>query len=222
MVNDSGQASRWKSMFAPQHLQPPMAVGKSHWQVQKESEEFKVNEARIWSRDQSLRLIEAIVKYKGVFDLEGLYRVVMRWLEEREYEVYEELYKHKPPELEIRWWAMCKRTGYIADKLRIWWHGLSLEEVEVIKDGVPKKMYKGKLRIIMWGEVIMDYPDIFGNRKWTTTFEKKLLTFLNNHILRRDIEFREIDRMLYTVWRLQDVVKTYLNMETKGNAYEPS
>jgi hypothetical protein len=219
MVNDSGQASRWGSMFAPQHLKAPMAVGKSHWQVQAQAEEFKTDKG-IWARDQSLRLIEAIVKYKGVFDMDALYRVIMRWLEEREYEVYEELYKHKPPELEIRWWAMCKRTGYIADLIRVWFHGLSLEEVEVMVNGVPKKMYKGKIRVLMWGEVIMDYPDIFGNRKWTTTFEKKLLNFLNNQILRRDIEFREIDRMLYTVWRLQDVVKTQLNMETKGNAYD--
>lgn len=220
MVNQPGDASRWNSMFAPQHLRAPMATGKSHWSVEKEAEEFKVNKQRLWARDQTLRLIETIVKYKGVFDLEGLYLYVMRWLEEREYEVWEDLYKHKPPELEIRWWALCKRTGFVADKLRIWYHCFGLEEVDVMKNNVLKKMYKGRIRIIMWGEVLVDYPDIFGDRKWTTTMEKKLLMFLENHIMRRDIELREVDRMLYTVWRLQDVIKTYLNMETKGNAYD--
>src|SRR3989344_2281890 len=59
------------------------------------------------------------IKFRGLYDLDGLYRFIANWLRQRRYEVHETLYKAKPPELEIRLRAERKKTGFVMDVLTV-------------------------------------------------------------------------------------------------------
>ncbi len=61
--------------------------------------------------DKNINLPVSILKFKGAFDLDGVYKTMYKWLEDRQYEVHETMYKAKPPELEIEWTAERKKTG---------------------------------------------------------------------------------------------------------------
>src|SRR3989338_813451 len=91
------------------------------------------------SRDTRLQALQAWIKYVGTFDLEALYKLMIRWFEEREFEIWEQYYKAKFPELEIRWEATKKVDGFRMDKINIHIHFFDMKEVEVEKDGVKKR-----------------------------------------------------------------------------------
>ncbi len=170
-------------------------------------------------RDTKLQGMESFVKYAGVFDMEGLYKLILRWFEEREFEVWESLYKAKLPELEIRWEAQKKIDVFRMDKVNIHLHFHDVRDVIVEKDGVKKKLAYAHVRVWTWPEVVTDYPNMFGERRFVSPFDKKLLIFLNRYVLRRDVELRDLDRLYYELWGLHAQIKAFFNMEAKGNAY---
>ena len=57
------------------------------------------------------------IEYKGVFDLEGLYKMIIKWLQDRSYEFHEKTYKHKPgtvgKQQEMKWEAWQKWNDYV-------------------------------------------------------------------------------------------------------------
>jgi len=193
-------------------LKSPKASGKS-------VEETHINPVGWLAKDTKLQSMEWFVKYAGLLDSEALYKLIIRWFEEREFEVWEQFYKHKPPEIEIRWEAQKKIDVFRMHKVNMHMHFHDVKEVIVEKDGVKKKLWNTRCRIWEWPEIVTDYPDIFGDRKFQSGFEKKLLFFMNRYFLRRDVELREIDVLYYELWGLQAQIKAFFEMEAKGNAY---
>lgn len=176
--------------------------------------------AKTWlSKDTKLQVMESWIKYAGLVDSEALYKLIIRWFEEREFEIWEQFYKHKPPEIEIRWEAQKKIDFYRMDKVNIHMHFHDVKEVIVEKNGIKKKLWNTRCRIWIWPEIVTDYPDVFGDRKFQTGFEKKLLFFLNRYFLRRDLELRDLDRLYYELWGLHAQIKAFFDVEAKGNAY---
>ncbi|MEK6968726.1 MAG: hypothetical protein AABX51_08960 [Nanoarchaeota archaeon] len=176
--------------------------------------------SKTWlAKDTKLQVMESWLKYSGLIDSEALYKLIIRWFEEREFEIWEQFYKHKPPEIEIRWEAQKKIDIFRMHRVNVHMHFHDVKEVNIEKEGVKKKLWNTRCRVWIWPEIVTDYPDVFGDRKFTTGFEKKLLYFLNRYLLRRDVELREIDVLYYELWGLHAQIKAFFDMEAKGNAY---
>ena len=84
-------------------------------------------------------LIPATIKFKGLYDLDGLYKFIANWLRQRRYEVHETMYKSKPPELEIRMYGERKHTGFVMWVLTIYYHSWGEYDVDVVINSKKKE-----------------------------------------------------------------------------------
>jgi hypothetical protein len=161
----------------------------------------------------------AQIKFKGVFDLQRLYRVMVRWLKSRKFEFHETLYRFKPPELIINWTANRRKTAFVMDIIRVNIDVRGYEDVETIVNGVKKKMTKGRLTINLTFGLDSGYADITGARRWNSSLERKLKRFLHRFVIKRDFELLHLDALMYETWKFHKVIKDYLHLECHGNLY---
>lgn len=161
----------------------------------------------------------AIIKYKGVFDLQRLYKVMVRWLKNRKFEFYETLYRFKPPELIINWRAERKKTAFVKDIMTVNIDVRGFEDVETIVGGVKKKMTKGRLMISVNFGLETGYADILGIKKWNSALERRMRWFMHRFIIKRDFELLHLDALMYETWKFHKVIKDYLKLECYGNLY---
>lgn len=170
------------------------------------------------TKDFDMAALRARVKFKGVFDLDGLYKTMYNWFEAKQYEFHETLYKSKPPELELTWRAERKKTGYIREVVNVYFH-LFGSEVEAVKKGVKQRLMKGRMLIDFWGVIETDYPSITNERKWTSAWQRRLQRFYNEYIIKKEMDLIHTDTLYYEIYQLHDVVKNYLDLEAKGHTY---
>jgi hypothetical protein len=161
-----------------------------------------------------------IVRYKGVLDLEGLYRVIVQWLKSRRFWFHETTYKHKVPspfgaEEEITFNAERKCTEYYKDEIRIYTHIWDQQEVEVIKEGKKQKLIKAKVEIVISGTLTLDWQGMFDKSK----FMQKIRTFMHAHLIHEKIENIWYDELYYRTIKLQAVIKDYIDMQSKSHEY---
>lgn len=153
--------------------------------------------------------------YKGIFDLNKLYNMMVKWFKERNYKFYETLYKDKPSRREIEWAAEKKIDANIMYKINIAFLLWDVENVDVIKDGEKKNMSRARMTITLNASVITDY-----SKKWESSaflkFWEKIYIY---HIIRKDIEFKHIDKLYYILYSLHELIKQTLEMEASGGAY---
>lgn len=164
---------------------------------------------------QSWALQEDYLRYKGVFDWNKLYRGMVGWFGQQGYFFNEELYKQKYPETEIEWAAKRKVDDYYLYEIKIKFHMWDLQDVEVVREGEKKVMQSGRMKITFKATVVTDYSG-----RWDTTpFKKWLEKVYTSTIIKRDIEFKHLATLYYTLYRLHEHAKELLGMETTGNAY---
>ncbi len=161
----------------------------------------------------------AIIKYKGVFDLQRMYKVIVRWFKARRFIFYENLYRFKPPELILAWQAERRKTAFVKDIIKVNIDVRGYEEVETIVGGVRKKMVKGRLTIHLHFGLETGYADIAGTKKWNSELERRLKWFLHKYVIKRDFELIHLDSLMYETWKLQKLIKDYLRLECVGNLY---
>lgn len=162
-----------------------------------------------------------IVRYKGIFDMEGLYRLIVQWLKSRRYWFHETTYKHKIPspfgvEEEIRFRAERKVDEYHEYDVDIYFHLWNMQEVEVIKDGKKVKLIKARLDITITGTMTLDYQGRFDK----SPFYQKLRHFYHAYMIKDKIEFVWYDTFYYRLIKLQALIKDYLDMQAKSHEYE--
>jgi len=160
-----------------------------------------------------------IVRFKGIFDYESLYRMMQDWMRNRHYEFHEKKYKEKPyeigPETEVTWWAERKLTNYIMYRVDIFIHMYDSEKVEVVKEGKKKLMWNTRMSIDIWGSVRTDYSGEFEQ----SSFFKKIEKFLNDRVLHKEILLKYLDSFDYELYDLETDIKKVLGMEAKESAY---
>lgn len=161
-----------------------------------------------------------VMRYKGVLDLEGLYRVIVQWLKARRYWFHETTYKHKVPspfgaEEEIRFYAERKCTEYYKHDVNIYFHIWDQQNVEIIKDGKKQKLIKAKVEIRIQGTLVLDYQGKFEK----TAFMQKLRDFMHRYLIKHQIEDVWADELHYRLVKLQAVIKDYIDMYTKSHEY---
>jgi len=171
-----------------------------------------------------IKTSKLILKYNGVIDFDNLYRLMHNWIVEQGYYFEETLYKHKIPTLagaedHMVWSGWRKHNEYAQYWINVYIILWEAKEIEVIKDGQKKKLTKAKMQIEMEGEVKLDYSKRFGGSK----FANNLKNFLDKYILMQPMEGAAgtvwWDEMQYKLHKFHTVVKEFLDMESKGNAY---
>lgn len=160
------------------------------------------------------------IKYKGVFDFGALYKMVRSWFAEREFDFEEGRYKHKEKdvgaEIELNWFAYRNVTEFFQERMFVHFHLWDVKEVEIIKKGKKKKVFKGRMMIEFQGIIDLDY-----NNQFEGSFVKeKWRNFLVHHIYRREIDTIWGDRLWYVVHKLQQRAKLFLQMQSHSDVYD--
>jgi hypothetical protein len=152
------------------------------------------------------------IHYRGVFDLQGLYRMCKKWFDEKKFEqFFENLYKYKPPELELEWKGERKVTGYYKHIVTLKFHFWGLHEVDVVVDNVTKKMFEGRFFIYFDAMVETDYEGSWEEEK--SSIREKLKNLYENYIIKKETVVNQVVPLLEDVRDLQHRVKTFLGME---------
>lgn len=164
-----------------------------------------------------------LVKYKGVFDYEGLYKMMHAWLISKRFLFHETKYKDKVStpfgnEIEITWECEKKVTEFIREWIKIEFHMWDFSEVEVIKDGKKTKAAKTRMEIKFYAKVELDYSKKFTS-EGDESFSKKLGQFYVQHVIYWDWRLRYANVLEYSLYDLHTKVKKFLNSDTGSNAY---
>lgn len=159
------------------------------------------------------------IRYKGVFDWGGLYRLIRKWFDDHKYFYLEPKYKDKVStpfgnELEIKMRPYRKVTEFIKYNMEIDIKIWDFKEFEVEIDGEKRLVTDGRIVIWMRGWLELDYANRFN-----TPFEKKLVDMLYK-VLKKYFELKHIDNITFSLYELQSDIKKYLNMETTHYAYK--
>ena len=124
-----------------------------------------------------------ILRYRGLFDWDGLYAAMVDWFKKYRFYFHEETYKHKVPtpfgaEQELRWFIWQDVTDYIRFHVQINLHLWEMTEVEVVKDGKKKVLTNARLEIKIIGKLHIDWQDKFEKNKFT----RMLRDYYNKYI----------------------------------------
>lgn len=159
------------------------------------------------------------IEYKGIFDLEGLYKMIIKWLQDRSYEFHEKIYKHKPGDVgkqqEMKWEAWQKWDEYIRFWFTLHIHVWDMLDVEVVKDNQTIKMIKGRIRIQINGKIDRDYQGRWNKSKNI----RRLRDFFDKYVIFKDMSSVWGDLMHYKLVKLQNEIKEYLGMTTPSKAF---
>lgn len=159
------------------------------------------------------------IKYHGPVDVFGLYNLIVGWMGSKGCVVHNPTTKHKVTggglEYEYKLMCMKKEDEYHKLKMEAEFIIKDAKEVEVVRNGIKKKMLHGTLYVYVGGAVINDMQGLFVNSK----FEVALGKFLNKYVTREKSEVYYTDRLDYKLIELQTEIKEFIGMNTKGNAF---
>lgn len=162
----------------------------------------------------------AKIRFRGVYDWEGLIRLIRGWFEAREYEFFERRYKHKSKaegaELEINFEAQRDINDYAREVIKIYFHIWNAEEVEVVRDDKKKKMWEARMLIDFSAYVELDYDEHWEHSR----FLRHLRTFYHAFIIKQEIDNVWTDRLWYKVNNLQQECKRFLGMHSESDVYD--
>ncbi len=162
-----------------------------------------------------------MIRYKGVFDYDGMYKMMHSWLISKRFLFNETKYKDKVAtpfgnEVEIKWEAEKKVTEFIKEYIVIEFHLWDFSEVEIIKDGKKIKQAKTRMEIKFFAKMELDYSQKFAKGG---NFAQKLGKFYVENIIYWDWRIKYANALEYSLYDLHTKVKKYLNMDSGSNAY---
>jgi hypothetical protein len=155
------------------------------------------------------------IRYRGIFDLDGLYKYMVKWIKDHDFDFYERRILDKPPYKIYKFEGRKKISFYCMFLMlpEIWiWED---KPVEVIREGHVKQLTEARMKIVINGGYILDYDGDFEK----SIGLKKIENFLNNHILYHETLLKYFDYLDYYLYDFMTDVKKYLEMETATNAY---
>lgn len=148
------------------------------------------------------------INWKGMVELDELYKAIKSWLEEKGFFKEEESekryverrfpgFKH----IEIRWETRKKESSYVTDCINLNFLMIAVSEAEVqLPNGVKKKMQKGD-----FGITITSYLEL-GGKGWEEM--KALEKFYYNNVMRKKINVSGAGLYNKTV-KLQAMIKEF-------------
>ena len=166
-----------------------------------------------------------LIRYKGVFDFQGLYQLISDWLATYEYVTAEEKYLHKPGitagiDQDIIFKSEKKVTSYIKYDIKITLRLYEMSQSEVMKEGNKVLLTNARLDLVLEGDISTDWQEMFKGKP--TEKLGKIKTFagklLENVILRREMG-GYADVLAYHLWNLQALIKKYLSLQSAWHEY---
>lgn len=155
-----------------------------------------------------------VIRYKGQFDWQGLYRLVRTWIEENRYKFQEKKYKHKGDEVEVDMTGQRKLDEMYRRNVHVHFHIWHLREIEVVEGTKTVKRNTGHVHIEILGGVEIDWQGRFKGSKMT----EKLFKWWKV-IKKREFTATQLEPMSIELYRLQTDIKSFLNMQTDANYY---
>lgn len=161
-----------------------------------------------------------VIKYSGIFDFDGLYKLMTDWFIDYAFTLEEPTYKHKVPtelgaEQEVEWTGWKKITEYVRYWIQIYIHTYNMKDVEVVKEGAKKTLQRGEILIEFYAYVETDYPGIVNSK-----FGEYLKDFWDKYLLKKDMDVVWTDQLWYLMYKLHTKVKEFLGMETYPDPFK--
>ena len=164
------------------------------------------------------------LRYNGIIDLNHLFRETRAWLVSNKWLFYEKSLKHKIyPEgykKEITWIAGKHVTEYIRYEVELEFLIREINEVEVVRAGIKRKLQQCIFQVQINGKVILDKAGRFKQAGPMQGVLKLLQDFYHNYIIKEDILFVWHDQLVYRLLRLHRVMKECREFESRTNAAE--
>lgn len=157
----------------------------------------------------------ATLKYKGVFDFDGLTTYIINWLKARGHEINEGKHKHKmscPFGFEIEWNVMSWRKidDYFKYNIDVRIHLWDAHQVDAVKDGKKVKLWNARIEIKTIFSVECDYQG-----RWEKNqFLERLRNFYDQYIIKKEIIVKHVDPLYYKCLELHTGMKKFIGMET--------
>lgn len=156
------------------------------------------------------------IRYKGLFDWEGLYRLVWQWFKKKEFRTHEKRYKDKTQtalgnEIQVNVWGEKEVSEYYMYQVKIYYHMWESKEVPVIIDGKQVKRMRGRMHIELNAEVITDWQKRY--KSGENIFHKLMEKFLNDVAFKYDRDMKHIDPLDKDLHRLEGEIKKFLKIE---------
>ena len=162
----------------------------------------------------------AYIQYKGIFDMQDLYESIADFFSQKKFKFYEKQQRHRRPgpfgaEVLYQFEANRDIEDYYKWYVYVNMETFDIHDVEVVaKDGIKKKMSKGRIWIQLYGKVEMDPSKVWEK----SAFLAHLKSFYNKYVLRKRIEGVWGDELQYKiVLRLQALIKERLKMSSEVN-----
>jgi len=164
--------------------------------------------------------VVSTLRYRGIFDIDGLFKLIRGWFDEREYDFFEDRYKHKNQalgyEIEMDYTGTREINEFVQNKITVYIHIWDYNEVEVVQDGKKKIMGRGRMLINFKAALILDYDDRWQN----TRFQRALREFYITYVIRHEISDIWGDKLFYNCNKLQQSVKRFLGMQSESDVYD--
>ena len=155
------------------------------------------------------------IKYRGVFDFDGFYKYVVKWIKDHDYDFYEKKVWDYPPYrihyLEGRKKISFMTMFYIRPEIWVW----DMKPVEIVKDGVVKHLVHASMKVVIDGGFIIDYDGDFEKSPGLV----KIREFLIMKIMYHEMFIKWYDYSDYFLHDFMTDLKKYLEMETATSAY---
>ena len=162
--------------------------------------------------EKTLVIDQLKLNYSGLFDLNGLYRIMDQWFYEKGYDRWElkncELVLPEGKVIEIELLPWKKTTEYFKNTIRIRMKCSEVKNVEIEKEGVKIKLNKGNIQLIMDGYLETDYEG------W---WEERPLLYFIRTLFDKYIFKRHYSQ--YEKWLINDVYDLHSRIQKFLNLY---
>jgi hypothetical protein len=164
--------------------------------------------------------VELKIRYKGLFDWAGIYKLVYNWIVNRQFRFHEKRYKDKLDtplgnELEVDVWGEKEVTEYYKYRMDVAYHLWESREIPVVINGKQTKLWQGRIEIKISGKVITDWQGHY--KSGENTVHKWMEMFLNKVVLKNEIEMKHIDPFDKDLHRLEAELKKLLKIEADAS-----
>ena len=161
-----------------------------------------------------------VIRYKGIFDLNELYKIIHDWLISRGYQVHESKYKtislqSGGKERTFDWNAHRKVTDFVMYWINLHFQFQDATAIEVVKDGQKKTLYKGLVMIRIVHTVELDFSERMSRSK----LHQSILKFMQTVMWRKKIDTLWEDKLRFKCYELMNIIKESLDFMTKGNEH---
>lgn len=159
------------------------------------------------------------VQYSGVFDWDSLYKLIVNWYKDRNFELAEKAYKVKPggSEIEVAWEGKREETSYVRFKVMTYIHIWDIQDVEIIDGSTRKKMSKARFLIDCSAQLELDWQSQYEKTKFLRGFREFFHRFIFSET--KDMGYYW-DKLFYHMLNLQTDIKEQLNLYAKYSAYK--